>query len=39
MAIFSGTDFVDDFSIAQAFLAEVGFPADSVPRAGRDPAT
>jgi hypothetical protein len=29
MAIFSGTDFVDDFSIAQAFLADAGLPADS----------
>ncbi len=26
MAIFSGTDFLDDFSIAQAFLADVGLP-------------
>jgi len=27
MAIFSGTDFLNNFSIAQAFLADVGLPA------------
>jgi class 3 adenylate cyclase/pimeloyl-ACP methyl ester carboxylesterase len=29
MVIFSGTDFLNDFSIAQAFLADVGLPTDS----------
>ena len=35
MAIFSGTDFVDDFSIAQVFLADVGLPVDSSGRGAR----
>jgi hypothetical protein len=28
MAIFSGTDFIGDFSIAQAFLADAESPAE-----------
>jgi class 3 adenylate cyclase/pimeloyl-ACP methyl ester carboxylesterase len=31
MAIFSGTDFIGDFSIAQTFFADAGLPADSKP--------
>jgi hypothetical protein len=31
MAVCSGTDFINDFSIAQAFLADVALPADAAP--------